>query len=190
MAQRERNMTLGPIHLVVMGLPNENLTGRIAKELQAASEAGSIRVLDALAIQKQQDGTVVSLGASDLTPDQRIAYGAIVGGLLGYGAAGEEGAEVGAEMGAAAFADRNFGMSRNDIQAIAQDIPAGTTGVLVLFEHRWAIPLKEAMQDAGGMVLAQGIVRPEALIGLGAVLAEADVAASQVDPSQSAQQLH
>ncbi|HEV8191478.1 MAG TPA: hypothetical protein VGP82_08325 [Ktedonobacterales bacterium] len=181
-------MVLGPVQLVVVGLPNENLQGRIARELHAASEAGSIRVLDALAIQKQQDGTIVSLGASDLTPDQRIEYGAIVGGLMGYGAAGEEGLEAGAEMGAAAFADQNFGFSKDDIQAVAQDIPAGTTGVLVLFEHRWAIPLKEAVQDAGGIVLAQGMVRPETLIGLGAQLAAADVAASQT--SQGEQQLH
>ena len=60
-------MTLGPVQLVVIGLPNENLRGRIAQELIAASDAGTIRVLDALAIQKQQDGAVVSLGASDLS---------------------------------------------------------------------------------------------------------------------------
>jgi uncharacterized membrane protein len=183
-------MILGPVQLVLIGLPNEKLKGRIARELYAASEAGNIRVLDALAIQKQDDGTVVSLGASDLTPDQRAAYGALIGGLIGYGAAGEEGAEAGAEMGAAAFADRNFGFSKEDIQATARGMPAGTTGVMVMFEHRWAIPLKEAVQDAGGVVLAQGMVQPETLIGLGAELAAADIAASQIDSSQSEQQLH
>lgn len=183
-------MILGPVQLVVLGLPNENLKGRIAQELQAASETGSIRVLDALAIQKRQDGTVVSLGASDLTPDQHAELGAIIGALLGYGAAGEEGAEAGAEMGAAAFADRNFGLSKEDIQASARGMPAGVTGVMVLFEHRWAIPLKEAVQDADGVVLAQGMVQPEALIGLGAALASADVAATQVNTSHSAEQLH
>lgn len=183
-------MILGPIQFVLVSLPNENLTGRIAKELRAASDSGSIRVLDALAIQKQQDGSVASISASDLTLDQRMEYGAIVGALLGYGAEGEEGAEVGAEMGALAFADHNFGLTQDDIQNIAQGIPAGTTGVVVLFEHRWAIPLKEAVQDAGGLVVAQGMVRPETLIGLGAALAAADTPDAQMDTTQNTQQLH
>jgi uncharacterized membrane protein len=182
-------MTLGPVQLIVLGLPNENLQGRIAQELAAASDSGTIRVLDALAIQKEQDGTVVSLGASDLTTDQRAELGAIIGGLLGYGAAGDEGVEAGAEMGAVAFADHDFGLSGDDIKAIAKDIPPGTTGVLILIEHRWAIPLKEAMQSTGGVVLAQGMVRPETLIAMGSRLAAVDMAATQTDTSQS-QQMH
>src|SRR5689334_6758839 len=104
--RKERKMTtLGPVQLFVCGLPNEKLKGRIAQELEKASQSGTIRILDALAIQKEQDGTVVSLGASDLTTDQRAEMGAVIGGLLGYGAAGDEGVEPGAEMGAVAFSE-------------------------------------------------------------------------------------
>jgi len=181
--------TLGPVQLFVCGLPNENLKGRIAQELEKASQSGTIRILDALAIQKEQDGTVVSLGASDLTTDQRAEMGAVIGGLLGYGAAGDEGVEPGAEMGAVAFSEHDFGLSADDIKNIAKDIPEGTTGVLVLIEHRWAVPLKEALQSTGGMVLAQGMVRPETLIAMGSRLAAADMAATQTDTSQS-QQMH
>lgn len=181
-------MTVGPVHLVVIGLENENLKGQIARELQRASESGAIRVLDALAIQKSNTGAIATLGTSDLTPDQRMAYGALVGGLLGFGATGtEEGIEAGAETGALAFADRNFGLSGADIRAIAADLPPGTTAAFVLFEHRWAIPLKEAVQDAGGVVVAQGIVRPEGLIAFGAELAAASAAADQIAMPQSAQ---
>jgi uncharacterized membrane protein len=188
--RKERKMTLGPVQLFVLGLPNENLKGRIAQELDKASQSGMIRVLDALAIQKEQDGTVVSVGASDLTTDQRAEMGAIIGGLLGYGAAGDEGVKPGAEMGAVAFSENDFGLSADDIKNIAKDIPAGTTGVLVLIEHRWAVPLKEALQSTGGMVLAQGIVRAETLIAMGSRLAAADMAATQTDTSQSQQQMH
>jgi uncharacterized membrane protein len=183
-------MNLGPVQLFVLGLPNENLKGRIAQELEKASQSGTIRILDALAIQKEQDGTVVSLGASDLTTDQRAEMGAVIGGLLGYGAAGDAGVEPGAEMGAVAFSENDFGLSADDIKNIAKDIPTGTTGVLLLIEHRWAIPLKEALQSTGGMVLAQGIVRAETLIAMGSRLAAADMAATQTDTSQSQQQMH
>lgn len=181
-------MTVGPVHLVVIGLENENLKGQIARELHRASESGAIRVLDALAIQKTNTGSVYSLGGSDLTPDQRMTYGAIIGGLMGLGATGtEEGLEAGAEAGAIGFAERNFGLSSADIQSIAAQLPPGTTAVMVLFEHRWAVPLKEAVQDAGGVVVAQGIVRPEGLIAFGAELAAASAAADQIAMPQGAE---
>jgi uncharacterized membrane protein len=154
---------------VVIGLENDKLKGQVARELHRATESGSIRVLDALAIQKTKQGSVVSLGGSDLTPDQRVVYGAIVGGLLGFGATGtDEGMAAGAELGAEAFATQNFGLSGADIQAIARDIPEGKTMLMVLFEHRWALPLKQAVMDAGGLMFAQGIVRPESIIAIGA----------------------
>ena len=173
--------TLGPVHLVVIGLENENMRGQVARELHRASESGAIRVLDALAIQKTNTGAINTLGETDLTPDQRMAYGAIIGGLIGFGATGtDEGAEAGAELGAVAFAERNFGLSGADIQSIAESLSPGTTAVMVLFEHRWAIPVKEAIQSAGGVVVAQGLVRPEGLVAFGAELAAASARADQV----------
>lgn len=181
-------MMIGPVQLVVVGLENDRLKGQIARELHHASSKGAIRVLDALAIQKTKDGAIVTMGGTDLTPNQRVEYGSIVGGLMGFGATGtSEGAEEGAELGAESFANRNFGLSAADIQAIAQDVPRGTTAVMVLFEHRWAIPLKDALQRVNGVVLAQGMVRPEDLVALGADLAVASATADQIE-SASAQQ--
>jgi len=178
----------GPIQLVVIGLDNEKLKGQVARELHRASEKGDIRILDALAIQKTKDGGVVSLGASDLTPDERLGFGAIVGGLMGLGATGTpEGAEAGAAMGAETFAYRNFGLTGADIYAIAEDVPAGMTALMVLLEHRWAIPLKEELLKAGGVVLAQGMVQPEAIMAFGADVAHAGSAIPSSEASQSEQ---
>ena len=179
-------MLLGPVQLLVFGLQNDRMKGDVARELRAASQSGAIRVLDALAILKTPDGKVISLGASDLSPDERTAFGAVVGALMGFGALGTgEGADVGAELGAAAFAQQNFGLSQEDIQGIAHDIPPGMTAVMVLFEHRWAVPLKEAFERAGGVMLAQGMVRPETLIGAGVNLAASAQAADQLGTSYS-----
>src|SRR5262245_59689481 len=102
--------TIGPVHLVVVGLENENLKGQIAQALQDASVKGVIRVLDALAVQKTAEGDIKSLGATDLTPEQREVYGALVGALLGLGMTdSEEGAKLGAELGARAFGDSEYG---------------------------------------------------------------------------------
>lgn len=173
----------GPVQLFLIGLDNDKLKGQVSRELHRASEKGDIRVLDALAIQKTKAGAVISLGGSDLTPDQRMEYGAIVGGLMGFGATGtEEGLEAGAEMGAESFANRNFGLSGADIQMIAADVPPDTTALIVLVEHLWAMPLKDAVEQAGGVVLAQGMVRPEALMAFGANLAERSSAEAAPSP--------
>lgn len=178
----------GPVQLFLIGLDNEKMQGQLSRELHRASEKGDIRVLDALAIQKNKDGAVVTLGGSDLTPEQRMEYGAIVGALMGYGATGtEEGLDAGAELGAESFANHNFGLSAADVQTIANDVPEGTTAVIVLIEHLWALPLKEAVEQAGGVVLAQGLVRPETLMALGAYRAAATIPASGTDTSPSAQ---
>lgn len=185
MAKNMPEQTIGPVQFIVIGLNNENLKGQIARELHAASEKGYIRILDALAIQKRQDGTIVSLGATDLSPDQRIQYGAIVGGLMGFGATGTEaGAVAGAELGAEAFSEHDFGLSDDEIASIGEDVPVGKTALFVLFEHRWAVRLKETLQKSGGVVLAQGMVSPETLVMLGADLAAAATAADQYEASQ------
>ena len=58
------------------------------------------------------------------------------------------------------------------------------TALLVLFEHRWALRLKEALLSAGGVVIAQGMVQPEALLEFGSALAAAEGAADQYQPDQ------
>jgi uncharacterized membrane protein len=187
-AKKDPNVMVGPVQFVVIGLQNEQMKGQVARELHRASKKGDIRVLDALAIQKTKDGAIRTLATSDLTPDQRRDYGSLIGALMGYGATGTgEGAQVGAMVGAATFADRTFGLSRSDIRSIGQDIPPGTTGLLVLFEHRWALRLKAALVSAGGVVVAQGMVQPEALIEFGAALAAAETAADQYEQAPDTQ---
>jgi uncharacterized membrane protein len=182
-------MMLGPVQFVLFELQSDKLAGQIARAVRQASDNGSIRVLDALAIQRTKDGGVVSLGATELSPDQRIEYGAVVGGLMGLGLTGSgEGAAVGAQIGAETFATRNFGLSSADIQALAADLPPNTTALMVLFEHRWAIPVKRAVEQAHGVVLAQGMVRPQDLIALGQSVALASAAADQLQPSPLADQ--
>lgn len=181
-------MTLGPVQFVLVGLDNDRMRGEVARELWRASDTGHIRLLDALAIQKTKDGDIVSLGATDLSTDQRAQLGALIGGLIGLGATDTtEGAEIGATMAAESFAEHDFGLSEEDIESIAEAIPAGKTALMVLFEHRWAIPLKEALLHAGGVVVAQGMVRPETLMAFGAELAAAESQADQIQASQGGQ---
>ena len=178
----ESGPILGPVQLVLIALDNDKLKGKIAQDLHRASHKGTIRILDALAIQKTSSGAVNTLSSTDLSPDQRYVYGALLGGLMGLGATGTEtGFDKGAELGAERFATQTFGLSATDVQNLAQDVPPGTTALLVLFEHRWALPIKADIEKAGGVVLAQGIIRPEDLIAMGANVAAAESNAEQIE---------
>jgi uncharacterized membrane protein len=125
-------------------------------------------------VHKDQEGNVVAAELTGMTLDERMELGAVIGGLIGLGAAGEEGMEAGALAGAMLVADEyEYGMDANAIASVAEDIPAGGAGLLLLIEHRWALGLKRAIRGAGGIVLAQDMLSPEALVAVGRALADA-----------------
>jgi uncharacterized membrane protein len=101
-----------------------------------------------------------------------MEYGARVGALFVLGAGGAYGVEMNALVGAMAAVDEyEFGIDAEGIRGIADDIPAGGAAMLVVVEHRWAIPFRDAARASGGVVLAQDFLNPEALIEFGAEIA-------------------
>ena len=50
-----------------------------------------------------------------------------------------------------------------DLATLAEGIPAETSALVLLFEHRWAVHVKEAIQAAGGVLLARSVIAPEIL---------------------------
>ena len=146
------------------------LDGSILSELEAAGSSGAIRVVDAIGVYKDEDGTISMAEATDLTEDEAMDYGAWIGGLLGLGAGGVEGAEVGAVAGVMAAADEyEYGLDAESVASIAEDIPAGGGALVMLIDHQWAVPLRNALRESGGILLAQDFLSPEALIALGLI---------------------
>jgi uncharacterized membrane protein len=165
-------MEIGPLQLLVVGFTDPRLDGSVLGTLADASEAGLLRVVDLLGIYKDDDGSVVAAEMSDLTADEAMTYGAWVGALIGLGAGGAEGAEMGALVGAISAADEyEYGLDDQQLASIAEDIPPGGAAMLLVVEHRWAIPFRNAMRASGGILIAQDFLNPEALIALGAEIA-------------------
>jgi uncharacterized membrane protein len=165
-------MRLGPVHLMMIQLDNEELRGEIVEEILMANERNIIRVFDLLAVRREADGTFTSLEATELSEEEPQELGAIIGGLLGLGDEGELGEQEGARIDAEGFAKYSFGLSRAQLRSMAEKIPAGKTLLIVIFEHKWALRLKQATHKAKGLVLAEGIILPEALIEIGVAPAE------------------
>ena len=158
-------MALGPVQLLAVGFDEPNFTGAALAELQRLREHDIVRLIDLLVIVKDDDGNVTQVDISDKPELEK--YGAVVGALLGLGAAGEEGAEIGAVAGAEAMADGPL-YDPEEVWVLADEIPPGTAAAICMLEHRWAIPLRQAIADAGGGVLVDEWMHPEDLVAYGA----------------------
>jgi len=93
--------------------------------------------------------------------------------LIGLGAAGIEGAKAGAEAGAAAAEEEGVDMfDEEEGWDVIDDIPNDSAAAVILLEHRWALPLRDAIRRAGGFHVADGFVHPGDLVAVGLLAAE------------------
>lgn len=179
-------MSIGPMQLVFVGFDGDVLESTVIDEIFMASWSGDIKLIDMLVVEKDNEGTVWSAEISDLTLEEEINYGALIGGLIGLGAGGEEGAEAGVEAGAETVVDTHsvLGITPFDVNDLVHDLPPGHSGIVVLFEHKWAGHLHEATLAAGGIMLGQALIEPEGLVLLGKEMEAALEAAAVVEAAQ------
>ena len=137
--QKEDPVAIGPVQILVVGFPsNDRFEGRIAEELFALSDAGTIRLIDALVVMRE-DGETIIARTSDLDEEQREELGAAVGALVGLGAAGIEGFIAGAELGADVAATGGLGIVEEIADEFIEGLPDDSSALLLIIEHRWAI---------------------------------------------------
>jgi uncharacterized membrane protein len=165
-------MTMGPVQMLVIGFDDPKVTGAIRAELERLREADVVRLVDLLVVRKKEDGTVERLQQSDLSPEEAQELGAVVGALIGFGAAGEEGLEAGAVAGAEALADGHILDDATESWFVDDAIPPGTAAAIALIEHRWAIGLRDAIREANGFPLAESWVHPLDLVAIGLLASE------------------
>jgi uncharacterized membrane protein len=160
-------MEFGPVQMLVVGFAHGKFEGEILAELKRLREQDIIRLVDLLFVNKDDDGEIATVELTDLSREESMEFGALAGALIGVGAGGEAGAEEGALAGAVAMEDGQA-FSEQDVWFVADAIPPGTSAGIALIEHRWAIPLREAIERAGGQPLADEWVHPEDLVAAGA----------------------
>jgi uncharacterized membrane protein len=167
------DMAVGPVQLIVLGFNHPDFHGEIINELERLRKSDTIRVIDALAVHKDADGNIEVAHLSNLTMDEAVELGSKIGALIGLGIEGEAGAELGAEAGAEAAAQGGVQVfSDQDAWDVLDDIPNDSAAALLLLEHNWAVPLRNAIARAGGFRLSDGFVSPLDLIEIGLVSAE------------------
>ena len=167
---------IGPVQLLAIGFgPDANFEGRIMAELARLEGEGTIRILDLLFVAKEEDGDLVALDY------QGEDLGGIVGALLGFDFEDGDGPAESAE----ALGGHAFGLGREQIEAIAANLPAGNAAGILLVEHVWARRFKNAVRDAGGVPLGEGFLTPETVAFVGAELLAMSEELEQMEGEES-----
>lgn len=131
-------MTLGPLEYLVVGFEGNRFSGQILPELRAARDKGIIRVIDLVVFKKDEDGNITTMEMSDLSKEEAEQFAPLAGDILGL-------------------------LTPEDIEQVASDIPNNCSAGVMVFEHTWAIGLKEAIKNSGGIPVAGGLVAPDVL---------------------------
>ena len=167
-------MAIGPVQLIVLGFNHPDFHGEIIAELERLRESDTIRVIDALAVYKDADGELEVEHLSNLTENEAIELGSKIGALIGLGIEGEEGMEAGAIAGAEEVAAEGgvHVFTEEEGWDVLEDIPNDSAAALILIEHHWAVPLRDAVVRAGGFRISDGFISPLDLVELGLVSAD------------------
>jgi uncharacterized membrane protein len=167
-------MAIGPVQLIVLGFNHPEFHGEIIAELERLRASDTVRVIDSLAVYKDADGRLEVEHLSNLTQAEAIELGTVIGALVGLGIEGEEGMEAGALAGAAAGAEGlNVLPDPGDEEwDVLEDIPNDSAAALILLEHHWAVPLRDAIARAGGFRLSDGFISPLDLVEIGLMTGE------------------
>ena len=166
-------MAIGPVQLIVLGFNHPDFHGEIIEELERLHDSGTVRVIDALAVYKDANGELEAEHLSNLTQEEAVEVGSKIGALIGLGFEGEEGMEAGEAAGAQEAAAEGINIFGGAEEwDVLEDIPNDSAAALILLEHHWAVPLRDAIARAGGFRLSDGFISPFDLVAIGMMTAE------------------
>jgi hypothetical protein len=114
----------GPVDVIVMAAGVPRFDGSVLAELERLSAAGTIRVLDALVLLKDDKGKPWKMELNDLPPEQAAAVGFIPKETRGL------------------FDDE-------DAATLFEGMVPGSAVFALAIEHKWAVNLVNALANAG-----------------------------------------
>ena len=114
----------GPVDVVVLAAGEPTLDGSVFAELERQAASGTIRVLDAMILLKDDQGGVMGLDLEDLPAEMAAAVGFIETGTRGL-------------------------FDSEDAATLAEGMVPGSAVVALAIEHTWALALVNALYQNG-----------------------------------------
>jgi hypothetical protein len=138
-------MTLGPLEYTVIGFEGNRFDGSVVDEIHRVVDSGIIAIVDAVFITSDIDGNVEAVELDNKDDERFVSFTWMLQGSMGL-------------------------LTQEDVDQIAAGMPANTSALVLLFEHKWAVRLKEAIAGVGGFLISRETIAPEALEMLNAEL--------------------
>jgi Family of unknown function (DUF6325) len=141
-------MGLGPIEILVIEFPGSQFTGEIIPELERLIESDTISIIDGLLVKKDLNGDVTFIEFDELgINDDASKLAGVVDQLDAL-------------------------ISDEDVEAWAAELAPGNSEAILVFEHTWAKPFRDAVVRSGGVLGANIRLGGEVVDELLAELAE------------------
>ncbi len=141
-------MSVGPIEVIVVEFPGNRFNGRIIPELKRLVDAGTIRIVDGLLIAREEGDEITILEIDQVTGDSDLT--------------------ALAEL----FDTMDALISDEDVEALSETLEPNSSAAILVFEHTWAIPFRDAIVDSGGILAAAVRIPADVVDNVLAALAE------------------
>ena len=138
-------MTLGPLEYTVVGFRKGTFDGSIAREIGKVVDQDVIRIVDLVMIDVDAEGNVAIIEIDAKDDPAFESFAPILQNRMGL-------------------------FTAEDVETIAESLPPETSALAILFEHRWAEDIKDAMARAGGFLVTRAVIPPEVLAEVSAEL--------------------
>jgi len=131
----------GPIDFIVVGFEGNKFNGSILKALGESVDSGVIGLVSLMVITKDAKGDVKTLNIDEVGDEYVVEF------AQKYKVSGEQ-------------------ISEDDVDEVADLLENNTSAGILIIEQLWAKPLKKALIDAGGVLVSEGRIHPDAAVEL------------------------
>lgn len=129
-------VTAGPVDVAVVIFPEPRLGPEVTEAIAGAIASGAVRLLDALIVRRETDGQVTII---DIDDEGDVFAAVPVPG------------------------DQQGLLSDEDAKGVADALPPGSLALMVAWENMWAVRLRSAIFDAGGLIVAHERIADDAM---------------------------
>lgn len=127
----------GPIDYIIVGFEGNKFDGSILSELTQAIDQGVISLVALSLLTKNENGDVAALDVAQSNDEYVISF-------------------------AQKYQGDSSLVTQDDIDEVGDLVENNTTVGLLVIEQLWAKPLKKALLEANGVLVAEGRIHPDA----------------------------
>jgi len=122
-------MSHGPVEILVVAFPGNRFSGEILPELAKVVESGTITIIDGLLVSSDADGAVSFTEIEEISsPDGEVSLAGLLERVEGL-------------------------ISDGDVAELTSGLEPNSSAAVLVFEHTWVLPLRDAIVASGGVLL-------------------------------------